>query len=187
MKACTEWLGIRDNNSNRETTLPFEFLPTVTTENKSHPTAEMSSFPERERRIIPNAGREMRTSELIEGADVVLSIHKHNVRTRPVGPFKFPRLSRLLNSGCKPWLKHGRKGNSYSLLSLYGRPFVAAEFWHPRAAVSGCHTRNRRAPCSDSWASAAKASHRDRCRTAKFRRFYPALTASEAGETPRQS
>ena len=53
MKACTEWLGSRDNNSNPETILPSEFQPTASTENESHQTAEMYSFPERERRVYP--------------------------------------------------------------------------------------------------------------------------------------
>ena len=54
MKACTDWLRTTDNNSKTETTLPSEFQLTVCTENKPHQTAEMSWFPERERRVYPH-------------------------------------------------------------------------------------------------------------------------------------
>ena len=54
MKTCTERLGSRDNNYKPEATLPSEFQPVVCAENKSHQPAEVSKFPERERRVYPH-------------------------------------------------------------------------------------------------------------------------------------
>jgi len=53
MKACTEWVGTRNNNCRSETTVPSELQSTVCAENERHQTAEMSSIPERERRVYP--------------------------------------------------------------------------------------------------------------------------------------
>jgi|KBSMisStaDraftv2_1062788.scaffolds.fasta_scaffold00558_30 hypothetical protein len=53
MKPCTEGLGTGDSNSKPETALPPEFQRTVRAQNSPQQTTEMSSFPERERRVYP--------------------------------------------------------------------------------------------------------------------------------------